>query len=230
MSLADCRLRQTGCGRVLRLTPRSECLFQNIAFDLRAAAGYLELSNRPVCLLQTVAYDERAAAGYLGLSTRPVCLLQTVGEPSVLSARTLRTYVPLRAKPKRKRVCKRYTGLGEKALGTLPQPRSGNTSARNTRTLAKKPWVPCRSPYPSTSARDIQGPHKEAPVTSPILTPSPASSSSISYRYEKQKEWGNYPWSAPGRCRSSLRCSLSCLRVPARPPAPRIRSYATLCG
>ena len=211
MSLADCRLRQTGCGRVLRLTPRSECLFQNIAFDLRAAAGYLELSNRPVCLLQTVAYDERAAAGYLGLSTRPVCLLQTVGEPSVLSARTLRTYVPLRAKPKRKRVCKRYTGLGEKALGTLPQPRSGNTSARNTRTLAKKLWVLCRSPYP-------------------ILTPFPASSSSISYRCEKQTEWGNYPWSAPGRCRSSLRCSLSCLRVPARPPAPRIRSYATLCG
>ena len=278
MSLANCRLRRTDCGRVLRLSPR------------------------PVCLLQTVAYDERAAAGYLGLSTRPVCLLQTVGEPSVLSARTLRTYVPLRAKPKRKRVCKRYTGLGEKALGTLPQPllkhickrhtglgekalgtlpqpllkhickrhtdlgekalvpcrspssstsardtqvlskalgtlpqpllkhickrhtglgeealgtlpqpRSGNTSARNTRTLAKKPWVLCRSPYP-------------------ILTPFPASSSSISYRCERQKEWGNYPWSAPGRCRSSLRCSLSCLRVPARPPAPRIRSYATLCG
>ena len=132
MSLANCRLRRTDCGKVLRLSPRSEYLFQNIACDIRAAAEYLELSTRPVCLLQTVAYDERAAAGYLELSNRPVCLLQTVGEPSVLSARTLRTYVPLRAKPKRKRVCKRYTGLGEKALGTLPQPLPKHICKRHT--------------------------------------------------------------------------------------------------
>ncbi|MGN0420132.1 MAG: hypothetical protein ACI4E4_06745, partial [Acetatifactor sp.] len=51
----------------------------------------------------------------LGLQTSPVSLLQTVGEPSVLGARTLCPYVPLRAKPKRKRVCTRDTGLGTAA-------------------------------------------------------------------------------------------------------------------
>ena len=40
----------------------------------------------------------------------PMCLLQTVGEPSVLGARTLCPYVPLRAKPKRERVCKQTFG------------------------------------------------------------------------------------------------------------------------
>ena len=54
----------------------------------------------------------------------PMCLLQTVGEPSVLGARTLCPYVPLRAKPKRERVCKQTFGTeGEAAQsGTPPKP------------------------------------------------------------------------------------------------------------
>ena len=205
VSPADCRLLRPRCGRTL---------------DCRQA----------LCVSCRLPLTSSALRQGPGLPTSPVCLLQTVGEPSVLSARSLRTYVPLRAKPKRKRVCKRYTGLGEKALGTLPQPLLKHICKRHTDLGEKALGTLPQPPSGNTSARDIQGPHKEAPVTSPILTPFPASSSSISYRYEKQKEWDNYPWSAPGRCRSSLRCSLSCLRVPARPPAPRIRSYATLCG
>ena len=51
----------------------------------------------------------------------PMCLLQTVGEPSVLGARTLCPYVPLRAKPKRERVCKQTFGTeGEAAQSGNP--------------------------------------------------------------------------------------------------------------
>ena len=130
MSLPEYSLRHSGRGRVLRLSPRSKCLFQNIAFEIRAAAEYLELS------------------------TRPVCLLQTVGEPSVLSARSLRTYVPLRAKPKRKRVCKKYTGLKPHGCGPDTLKRVCK------RYTGLKPKV-CGPGNGSVSARDI-------PVSSPM--------------------------------------------------------------
>ena len=65
----------------------------------------------------------------LGLQTSPVSLLQTVGEPSVLGARTLCPYVPLRAKPKRKRVCKRDTGARHSSLRSRRSPLPGSTSA-----------------------------------------------------------------------------------------------------
>ena len=55
----------------------------------------------------------------------PMCLLQTVGEPSVLGARTLCPYVPLRAKPKRERVCKQtYRAKAAAQSGNPLQPLS----------------------------------------------------------------------------------------------------------
>ena len=112
VSPADCRLLRPRCGRTL-------------------------YCRQALCVSCRLPLTSSALRQGPGLPTSPVCLLQTVGEPSVLSARSLRTYVPLRAKPKRKRVCKRYTGAWRSSPRFCRCPPSGSTSAGDMQELGE---------------------------------------------------------------------------------------------
>ena len=134
MSPADCRLLRPRCGRALGC-------------------------RRALCVSCRLPLTPSALRQSSGLPTSPVCLLQTVGEPSVLSARSLRTYVPLRAKPRRKRVCRRHAGAWRSSPRSCRCPPPEARLQEIYRSLAKQPKAlrnSCRLPLTSSALR--QGP------------------------------------------------------------------------
>ena len=147
VSLADCRLRRTGCGRVLRAFDETcvslaDCSLRHSgcgrvprAFD-RTCVSLADCSLRHSgCGRVLRAFDRtcvsladcRRAVGTWGTHYVPLC---TATCEAQAEACLQEIYRPWRRSP------------GYPAAAPSP-----SVSARDIQALAKKPWVPCRSPF-----------------------------------------------------------------------------------